>query len=396
MLLRYFLLASYIHACRHAHAHTSILRPSGLCQELPGWAGTRTNLDFTEARNSEWQWHQLGHIQICTSPSQITTPAPHHSVFYWPDALPATQPTASKHPVIMLKLLISLVLRQILGTHADHVLCWCHQFNLKVDVFRHVGCVCCRCFRSKTISDKDKNKMNNNPAPAQKPHLATVSLLTFHSRNIVYILTYPPFSLQDSIWAVMFVSMLITTTTTTTTILWLYGFCLGRPGWAGTRRNIYPLTPIMVINCPLSTSCIYYDPWHLPCSIHMPGCLFPQSLSKFSLVYLLAWHPPLHTPYISSSSHCLLFTTHAHTIAACFAVVSRLCHLILVSLSTLYLEFCIVVSRHTSNWPFSSLLAEVLPHFPFLWARSHFHATYYFTHNRCTISLSLSVIYPHW
>ena len=28
---------------------------------------------------------------------QITTPAPHHSVFYWPDALPAAQPTVSKH-----------------------------------------------------------------------------------------------------------------------------------------------------------------------------------------------------------------------------------------------------------------------------------------------------------
>jgi len=28
---------------------------------------------------------------------QITTPGPHHSVFYRPDALPATQPTASKH-----------------------------------------------------------------------------------------------------------------------------------------------------------------------------------------------------------------------------------------------------------------------------------------------------------
>ena len=28
---------------------------------------------------------------------QITTPAPHHSVVYRPDALPATQPTASKH-----------------------------------------------------------------------------------------------------------------------------------------------------------------------------------------------------------------------------------------------------------------------------------------------------------
>jgi len=27
----------------------------------------KTNLDFTGARDSEWQWHQLGHMQICTS-----------------------------------------------------------------------------------------------------------------------------------------------------------------------------------------------------------------------------------------------------------------------------------------------------------------------------------------
>jgi len=25
----------------------------------------KTNLDFTEARAREWQWHQLGHIQVC-------------------------------------------------------------------------------------------------------------------------------------------------------------------------------------------------------------------------------------------------------------------------------------------------------------------------------------------
>jgi len=25
------------------------------------------NLDFTEARDSEWQWHQLGHMQVCIS-----------------------------------------------------------------------------------------------------------------------------------------------------------------------------------------------------------------------------------------------------------------------------------------------------------------------------------------
>jgi len=27
----------------------------------------KTNLDFTEARDSEWQWHQLGRGQVCTS-----------------------------------------------------------------------------------------------------------------------------------------------------------------------------------------------------------------------------------------------------------------------------------------------------------------------------------------
>ena len=27
----------------------------------------KTNLDFTEARDSEWQWHQLDHMQVCTS-----------------------------------------------------------------------------------------------------------------------------------------------------------------------------------------------------------------------------------------------------------------------------------------------------------------------------------------
>jgi len=57
----------------------------------------KTNLDFTEARDSEWQWHQLDHMQVTASHSrQITTPAPHHSVFYRPDALPAAQPTANK------------------------------------------------------------------------------------------------------------------------------------------------------------------------------------------------------------------------------------------------------------------------------------------------------------
>jgi len=27
----------------------------------------KTNLDFIGARDSEWQWHHLGHMQVCTS-----------------------------------------------------------------------------------------------------------------------------------------------------------------------------------------------------------------------------------------------------------------------------------------------------------------------------------------
>jgi len=55
----------------------------------------KTNLDFTEARDSEWQWHQLGHMQVCTLLQTDNYTSTHHSVFYRPDALPAAQPTQS-------------------------------------------------------------------------------------------------------------------------------------------------------------------------------------------------------------------------------------------------------------------------------------------------------------
>jgi len=42
----------------------------------------KTSLDYTKARDSEWQWHQLGHMQVPAPTSrQITMPAPHHRVF---------------------------------------------------------------------------------------------------------------------------------------------------------------------------------------------------------------------------------------------------------------------------------------------------------------------------
>jgi len=71
----------------------------------------------------------------------------------------------------------------------------------------------------------------------------------------------------------------------------------------------------------------------LPPSITIHGILRVQftSLTVFfhnlspsflwSTKNLLAWHPKLHNPYISSPNHCLLFAAHAHTIATCCAIV---------------------------------------------------------------------------
>jgi len=35
--------------------------------EVSRYQKGKTNLDFTGARDSEWQWHQLGHMQVCSS-----------------------------------------------------------------------------------------------------------------------------------------------------------------------------------------------------------------------------------------------------------------------------------------------------------------------------------------
>jgi len=78
---------------------------------------------------------------------------------------------------------------------------------------------------------------------------------------------------------------------------------------------------------------------------------FRWSLHKFSL-YLLAWQLTSFTTY---SNHCLLFAAHAHTIATCFAVVPRLCHLILVSLNPLFGTLCYARVSHSRQWCYYNL-----------------------------------------
>ena len=55
----------------------------------------KTNLDFTGARDSEWQWHQLGHMQVCTS-LQTDTNASTPPLCYLQTGCPSCRPTNSE------------------------------------------------------------------------------------------------------------------------------------------------------------------------------------------------------------------------------------------------------------------------------------------------------------
>ena len=52
------------HCIRQTDTFTS---PFSGTSQVSWYQKSKTNLHFTEARDSEWQWHQLGHMQVCTS-----------------------------------------------------------------------------------------------------------------------------------------------------------------------------------------------------------------------------------------------------------------------------------------------------------------------------------------
>jgi len=49
------------------HTHTRLTAFFSETTRVSRYHKSKTNLDFTEARDSEWQWHQLGHMQVCIS-----------------------------------------------------------------------------------------------------------------------------------------------------------------------------------------------------------------------------------------------------------------------------------------------------------------------------------------
>jgi len=114
----------------HTHTRTCLV---ALCLGLPGSAGTRkvkpiwTLLKQETVSGSGISW------AICKSAHcsrQITMPAPHHSVFYRPDALPAAQPTVLKHWRHMVYKWLALHSREItsLAPHPNSLIHWSKLF----------------------------------------------------------------------------------------------------------------------------------------------------------------------------------------------------------------------------------------------------------------------------
>jgi len=132
-------------------------------------------------------------------------------------------------------------------------------------------------------------------------------------------------------------------TRTHTTVLWLSDFVQDNPGELVPEEKF--------IHSHLSWSSVI--PYLLPPSIIIHGLLpvqftcltvFFHNLSP-SFLWSTSWPDTLHFIILYTFLHP---TAHAHTIATCFAVVTRICHLNLVALSTLYLEHYLVASHLTS------------------------------------------------
>ena len=78
---------------RHTHTHP-FNGPMSRTTRVGQYQKGKTNLDFTGARDSEWQWHQLGHMQVCTS-LQTDNHANTPSLSFLQAGCPSCHPTNS-------------------------------------------------------------------------------------------------------------------------------------------------------------------------------------------------------------------------------------------------------------------------------------------------------------
>jgi len=86
----------------YTHTHTRASEFNGPLSgttQVSQYQKGKTKLNFTEARDSEWQWHQLGHMQVCTSlktDNHTSTPPLSFLQARWPSCHPTNSVKALK------------------------------------------------------------------------------------------------------------------------------------------------------------------------------------------------------------------------------------------------------------------------------------------------------------
>jgi len=72
----------------HTHPFNS---PFSRITKVSRYQKGKTNLDFTEARDSEWHWHHLGHMQVHLAPDRL--PHQHPTTQFLQAGCPSCRPT---------------------------------------------------------------------------------------------------------------------------------------------------------------------------------------------------------------------------------------------------------------------------------------------------------------
>ena len=146
-------------------------RLMALCPGLPSWASTRKIKPIWILLKEETVSGSGIRWAICKSAPrcwQTTTPAPHHSVLYRPDALPAAQPTASVHCMWIVQVLL-------LSEGGIVMLCVVHRTRVWSGWFVKVSCwkpptVTSLTWRSSTTTLKTRYARCSTPSTTSRSH----------------------------------------------------------------------------------------------------------------------------------------------------------------------------------------------------------------------------------
>ena len=159
-------------AAKHTHPFNG---PFSGTTQVSRYQKDKTNLDFTEARDSERQWHQLG--KSAPRSRQITMPAPHHSVFY--SRMPFLPPNQQRQNVTKSGAFTSKDRKKSFSGCLVGVSAWqCCRFSAGYGTM----CTIARLYSTFT------SERSTTQANARRPALSCVALRSDVSRNVRRIL----------------------------------------------------------------------------------------------------------------------------------------------------------------------------------------------------------------